>query len=201
MGLINYGPDANGNLQIDPSEITAVPRSFLDKENVAQAVFDNKFLLPFAPDAPQFFLVPGDGQVTVAWQASTSETTGNPFFQVASRPFGACGTSACPNPLYDPNFRKYDVEGYRIYRGRSRSEMQVIAAFDKAGTTFVDYTGTVFNASQGNQCAPELGIQTSCTDENGTAIVYTTPASAVDTTTSKRSTWPIVGDFVQIPPG
>jgi hypothetical protein len=203
MGLINYGPDANGNGQIDPSEITTVPRSYLDKLNVAQAVFDNKFLLPFAPDAPQFFLVPGDGQVTVAWQQSTSETTGNPFFLVASKPLTLCsgGVGLCANSLYDPDFRKFDVEGYRIYRGRSRSEMVVIASFDKSGTTFVDYTAQVFNASQGNRCAPELGVQASCEDETGASITYTTPASAVDTATSKRSTWPIVGSFVQIPPG
>ncbi|MFI5278909.1 MAG: hypothetical protein ACHQU1_00330 [Gemmatimonadales bacterium] len=210
MGFINYANDPNGNGKIDPSEVSLVPRSFLDKENVAQAVFDNKFLLPFAPEAPQFFLVPGDGTVTIAWQPSSSETTGNPFFAVAASPLSTCpgGVGLCANSLYDPNFRKFDVEGYRIYRGRSRSEMQVIAAFDKSGTTFVDYTAAVFNASQGNHCAPELGVQTSCTDENGSAIVsvahptgYTTPASAIDTNTSARSNWPIVGDFVQIPPG
>jgi hypothetical protein len=205
MGFVNYTNDPNGNNQIDPSEVVTVPRSYLDKLNVAQAVFDHKFLLPFAPDAPQFFLVPGDGQVTVAWQQSVSETLGNPFFSVAAAPLSPCPTvinplAMCPNTLYDPNFRKFDVEGYRIYRGRSRSDMHVIAAFDKAGTTFVDYTAAVFNASQGNQCAPELGVQTTCTDEGGNSITYD-PFASIDTLTSPRSTWPIVGDFVQIPPG
>jgi hypothetical protein len=29
------------------------------------------------------------------------------------------GGGTTPNLLYDPNYRKFDVEGYRIYRGRS----------------------------------------------------------------------------------
>ena len=50
-----------------------------------------------------------------------------------------------PNPLYDPNYRKFDVEGYRIYRGRSDtpSALKLLVQFDYAGTTFTDFTGAV----------------------------------------------------------
>src|SRR2546427_11560029 len=76
-------PDANSNGRVDQDEIVTVPRSLLNKGLVAQAVFDAKFLLPFPPDAPDFFLVPGDNSVTVVWRESASETGGGPAFQAA----------------------------------------------------------------------------------------------------------------------
>ena len=142
--------DTNMSGAIEQFEVTSVPRSLLDKSLVAQAVFDNKFLLPFAPEAPQFFLVPGDNQVTVVWEPSPSEAIGDPFFVVASDP---------GSPLFDANFRQFDVEGYRIYRGRTPGQLELVAQFDYAGTTFVDFSGAF---DYGNACAPELGIQDNC---------------------------------------
>jgi len=155
-GWLNHA-DVNANGTVEQTEVSTVPRSLYNKALVAQNVFNNKFLLPFAPEVPNFFLVPGDNQITVAWQKSNTETLGDPFFVVASQPI----VGGNPNPLYDPNFRKFDVEGYRIWRGRTQSEMQVIASFDYDFTTFTDYTAEVFNASQGNQCAfPEPPLHT-----------------------------------------
>ncbi len=142
--------DANANGVIEEHEVTTVPRSLLDKARVARAMADNKFLLPAAPGAPSFFLIPGDNQVTVVWQKSATETSGDPYFAIASDP-----TSA----LYDPNFRSNDVEGYRIYRGRNPSALQLVAQFDYAGTSLIDYTGTFLYPGE---CAPELGVLTDC---------------------------------------
>ena len=105
-------------------------------------MFNNGFLLPFAPESPEFFLIPGDNQVTVLWRPSASETSGDPFFAVASSlltPEGA------PNILYDPNYRQLDVEGYRIYRGRvdSPNSLSLVAQFDYAGTFMNDFTGQI----------------------------------------------------------
>jgi hypothetical protein len=144
--------DANSDGVIDQTEVTTVPRSLLDKARVAQAVFDHKFLLPFAPEPPPFYLVPGDNQVTVVWSKSKSEDIGDPYFAVASN-------SDSTNALYDPNFRQFDVEGYRIYRGRTPSQLELVAQFDYAGTRFEDFTGLF---DYGNQCAPELGVETGC---------------------------------------
>ena len=101
----------------DPTRVTqeefrTVPGSLLRKAQTAQSVFDNKFLLPFSPEGPDFFLVPAENQVTVLWAPSATEDPANPdpFFVVASDPL---------QPLYDPNFRGNDVEGYRVYRGRT----------------------------------------------------------------------------------
>lgn len=178
--------DVNGDGLLGQDEVGTVPRSLLSKSLVAQAVFDSKFLLPFAPDAPQFYLVPGDGQVTVVWQKSASEdptTGGDPYFAVASN---------VTNALYDPDYRKFDVEGYRVWRGRTAATMQVIMQFDYAGTTFTDYTGQVFDPTNPN-CAPELGLGTQA--ECG--VDFTFPY--VGTGDSKD--YDIGGNLVQVPPG
>jgi hypothetical protein len=135
---------------ITQNEVTTVPRTLFNKSLVAQTVFDNKFLLPFAPEQPQFFLIPGDSSVTVVWRPSVTEGTGDPFFQVASDP---------TSPLYDPNFRQFDVEGYRVYRGRSASSLELIAQFDYAGTVIKDFVGGM---AYDGKCAPELGVTDDC---------------------------------------
>lgn len=179
MGEIGYNDD-NLDGRIEQTEVRSVPRSLLDKALKAQAVFDAKFLLPFAPAAPTFFLIPGDNQVTVVWQKSPTEdptTGGDPYFAIASDP---------TNALYDPNFRKFDVEGYRVYRGRTAGALELLAQFDYAGTQMLDYTGQ-FN--YGN-CAPELGVQSGCPVTFDTVGVRTVsnPVS-------------LVGNVVQVPPG
>jgi hypothetical protein len=164
------GPDTSGAVVQD--SISTLPGSLLGKALVAQAVFNNGFLLPFAPEAPPFFLVPGDNQVTVLWSPSATEVNGDPFFATASAlltPEGA------PNPLYDPNYRQFDVEGYRVYRGRvdNPGTLVQIAQFDYQGTFMVDWTGQV---NPNANCAPELGIN------NPTAIDSVTDPAAPDTT-------------------
>ncbi|HEX4560691.1 MAG TPA: hypothetical protein VH113_02570 [Gemmatimonadales bacterium] len=179
MGEIGYNDD-NADGRIEQNEVRSVPRSLLDKALKAQAVFDAKFLLPFAPAAPTFFLIPGDNQVTVVWQKSPTEdpvTGGDPYFAIASDP---------TNALYDPNFRKFDVEGYRIYRGRTSGALQLIAQFDYAGTQMLDYTGQF---EYGN-CAPELGVQTGCPVTFDTVGVRTVSNPV-----------PLVGNVIQVPPG
>ncbi|MGH7644353.1 MAG: hypothetical protein ACREMR_02080, partial [Gemmatimonadales bacterium] len=183
--------DLNANLSIEQNEVVTVPRSLFNKALIAQTVFDNKFLLPFAPEGPPFFLVPGDDKVTVVWQESPSEATGDPFFAIASQPFDALGGQ---NPLYDPNFRQFDVEGYRVYRGRTAAELELIAQFDYAGTTLHDFTGAIaYGDVDGNgkeQCAPELGLQADC------PVAF--DAGYVKTVSYAND---LVGTIVQIPPG
>ncbi|MDT8435841.1 MAG: hypothetical protein RRA92_03705 [Gemmatimonadota bacterium] len=111
--------------------VEVVPGSLLGKALVAQTIFNNKFLLGFAPDQPNFFLVPGNNQVTILWEDSPTEELGDPFFTVASDP-----TSA----LFNPNYREFDVEGYRVFRGTTPSDLVQIAQFDKANSTYTDIT-------------------------------------------------------------
>jgi hypothetical protein len=185
---------------ITQDEVQTTPRSLLNKALVAQAVFNNKFLLPFAPEAPRFFLIPGDNQVSIVWQKSASETTGDPFYAVASRRLNTDGTA---NPLYDPNFRQFDVEGYRIYRGRTTGQLELVAQFDYSGTQLVDFTGNFAYTEDLDPdgagpltpngiiaCAPELGVQEDCPVTFATAPPYTTSVAH-----------PLAGDIRQVPVG
>ena len=154
--------DASGDGVLQDDEFLTVPRSLYGKAQLAQAMFENGFLLPSAPAAPDFFLIPGDGQVTVMWRPSASEQTGDPYFTVAQSAQVLNDQGALvANPLYDPNFRQFDVEGYRIYRGRvnAPASMALIAQFDYAGTVIPDYAGQV---NPTRFCAPEIGVTSQC---------------------------------------
>ena len=175
--------DANANGSIEQDEVNVTPRSLLDKSLVAQAVFDNKFLLPFSPDAPTFHLIPGDNEVSIVWAKSVTETAGDPYFGVASDSTNAA--------LYDPNFRRFDVEGYRIYRGRTTGQLEMIAQFDYSGTTFRDVTG---NLVYPNRCAPELGLDAAADLTNPTGC-------PVDFGAGETNTVDIVNPFVQVKNG
>jgi hypothetical protein len=142
--------DANSNGAIEATEVVAAPRSLLHKAQLAQALTDAKFLLPQPPEPPRFFLIPGDHRVTLVWQPSATETTGDPYFAVASE-----RTSA----LYDPNFRRHDVEGYRVYRGTRPDHLELLAQFDYDGTQFRDFTG---NLAYNGRCAPEIAVLDDC---------------------------------------
>jgi hypothetical protein len=126
----NVCPD-DPNEPVSQFDVDVVPLSLLGRGLVAQSIFDNQFLLGFAPEQPDFHLVQGDNQVTVVWSPSATETEGDPFFVAAGDP---------DNALFDPNYRQFDVEGYRIYRGTTPANLQLIAQFDKKGTTLIDVT-------------------------------------------------------------
>jgi hypothetical protein len=121
------GPDN----KLDQFSVVTVPNSLLGRALVAQSIFDSAFLLGFAPDNPAFYLVPGDDNVTVIWEESPTEVLGDPFFQVASDP---------GSPLFNPNYREFDVEGYRVWRGTDPGQLSLIAQFDKDDSVFFDYT-------------------------------------------------------------
>ena len=190
--------DGNGDGIAQQSEFQVVDGSLLGKANVAQAVFDNKFLLPFAPESPEFYLVPGDNEVTVLWKPSASETTGDPYFVVASSatvtPPG--GGAPVANALYDPNYRQFDVEGYRIYRGRvdAPNSLTLLAQFDYAGTEILDFSGFINPTSE---CAPELvpAIVTNC------PVGYIPAEFQPGVTRTVFNAIPLVGPLVQIQPG
>ena len=168
MGFAGF-EDANGDGEVQQEEIRTVPGSLLDKAKVAQLLFDNRFLSPGAPDAPNFFLVPGNNQITVLWTPTATETAGDPYFEIASSPplVPEEGGDPVENPLFDPNYRNLDVEGYRVYRGRvdSPTELTMLAQFDYSGTVMQDFTSQV-NPVAG--CAPELGINTVTFDTTST---------------------------------
>jgi hypothetical protein len=180
MGYRGFKPGT-----VDPIQdsVVTVTNSLLGKSLVAQQIFNSRFLLPFGPQAPEFFLVPGDNQVTVLWRPSSSEVSGDAFFAIANDPTRGA--------QYDPNYRQFDVEGYRIYRGRvdTPSQLELVAQFDYDTTVIHDFRGLI---NSNETCAPELGVVAGC------ASPFTIPAPggrfpdsvAIDLT----------GDIVQVRP-
>jgi hypothetical protein len=202
-GYLDFN-DENGDGVVTQEEFVVQPGSLLGKSLIAQSVFDSRFLLPFAPAAPEFFVVPGNEQVTVLWTPSATESPSNPdpFFAVAGNPLNSDGTV---NPLYDPNFRPSDVEGYRIYRGRTDnpSQLTMLAQFDYGPDPatgrgiFRDFRGTV-NPQPG--CAPELGVFTTCdTTAAGTPILQPPPPPGTPFTAFVEED--LTGTVTQVIPG
>ena len=185
--------DLSGDGVLQRDEFLSVPRSLYGKTQLAQAVFDHQFLLPSAPAAPDFFLIPGDNQVTVIWRPTVTEQTGDSFFDVArdAQVLNSQGI-LIPNLLYDPNFRQFDVEGYRVYRGRvdDPSALTMLISFDYAGTLISDYSGQV---NPTRLCAPELGISTDC------PVVFDPIQPGV--ARSAHVDIPLVGEVVQVRTG
>lgn len=195
-GFLGYH-DENGDGQVQPGELTAVRGSLIEKAQLAQAVFDNRFALPEPPAAPSFHLIPGNAEVTIIWTPSPTESTGDPFFAVAhaTTTIPAGGGAGEPNPLYDPNYRQFDVEGYRIWRGRSDdpTTMTLLAQYDYQGTVFADYTASVVSADLGTQCAPELGLTDSCPGR----FDLPAPGVALEKHVDRNLAW----TFAQVAPG
>ncbi len=180
-------PDSVGHLPTQ-YEFEVVPGSLLSKALVAQQIFDNRFLLPFAPENPEFFLIPGDRQVTVLWKPSSTETAGDAFYAVSSPYRNADGSL---NGLYNPNFRQFDVEGYRIYRGRSDNPaaLQLLAQFDYAGTSIKDHGGVIMTSL--NECAPEIGRMVGC--------AQAWPGVIGDVEATVSETFDLSGQLIQVP--
>ncbi len=206
-GYAGFRGDENGNTIAEQTEYELpVAGSLMGKALTAQSVFGFNFLLPFAPDAPDFFIIPGDNQVSVLWQPSPTETTGDPFFVIASQvtTTDTLG-NIVPNSLYDPNYRQSDVEGYRVYRGRvdNPNELQLLASFDYTGTFISDFAGQV---NPTISCAPEIGVNvfTPIVDSTG-AVVDSTPGCPVAFDTvlpgvprTVSNPVPLVGQLTQV---
>ncbi len=93
-------------------------------DNTCQFIYDMNWLLPGPPSPPALTCVPGDAQITLIWN-SAPEFEADPYYDVV-------GTNPS-SPLYDPYYRQYDFEGYRVYRsltGRT-GDWQALAVCDR----------------------------------------------------------------------
>jgi len=98
--------------------------------NAAQFIFDQGWLLPGPPVAPNMILVPGDKQVRIVWDNLPERTPDRYWEKVASRP---------GQPGYDPMYRGYDFQGYIIYKSRDGANWQIIGQCDLADSITFTY--------------------------------------------------------------
>jgi hypothetical protein len=80
--------------------------SYLQSEgDIAKIMFDNNWAFPSPPPNPSLTAVPGEGQVALFWDNS-AELVPDPFYKVMDE-------------QGDTLYRKFDFEGYRLWRSRS----------------------------------------------------------------------------------
>jgi hypothetical protein len=97
--------------------------------SAAQAAYDNNWIMPTPPPAPNVTLIPGEGRISLIWDNS-SETAPDPF-----APYAAS--------LRNPFYREYDFQGYKVYKSLSGNvgTWQLLTQYDKIdGMTFEDTT-------------------------------------------------------------
>ncbi|MGB8658765.1 MAG: hypothetical protein WCE90_13430 [Candidatus Zixiibacteriota bacterium] len=95
--------------------------------DIAQSIYDIGFILPRPPDKPNISVVPDDKKVLIGWDNS-SESSKDPYFKFTSDP---------TNPLYDPNYKEMDFEGYRLYRSTTGlpGSFELLSSWDKSSVT------------------------------------------------------------------
>lgn len=118
-----------------PRGVVERPDTALAKlDQTVQYIYDMNWLLPGPPPPPKLLTcVPGDARVTLVWD-NYAEFYGDPYYDVVSKP----GT-----PNYDPYYKKYDFEGYRVWRSPSgkTGTWSLLTSYDLAnGITFTDTT-------------------------------------------------------------
>lgn len=150
--------------KLDQFSVETATHSLLDRALIAQTIFDAKFLRPMPPEAPEFYVLPGTNAVTIVWDPSPTEETGDPFNELASDP---------ESPLYNPNYRQFDVQAYEVWRGVRADSLERVAVFTVADRPFVDVTCELVEPDEeiGNPAGRGFALGETCpADYSRTAI-------------------------------
>jgi hypothetical protein len=98
--------------------------------NQAQFIYDQGWLLPGPPVAPNLTLVPGDNQVRIVWD-DLSQRTPDPYWQRVA--------SDTTKQGWDPKYQGYDFQGYIVYKSRNGSDWGILAQCDLADSITFNY--------------------------------------------------------------
>ena len=116
----------------------------------AQAAYNNNWVMPAPPPAPNVTLIPGNGRVALIWD-KLPETAKDPFFPIAG--------------VLNPHYVEQDFQGYKVYRSRSGQpgDWQLLGQCDKRdGVTWQD-TATVESL---RTIATDIGLYHSFVDSS-----------------------------------
>ena len=158
-----------------------------------RTVFDNQFLLPFAPETPGLLpdpgQQPGDGALAAVQQRDHVAIRSSPIANAPTHARRApCRTRSTIRTTGSSTSR---ATGSIAAGSTRRTRSQLLAQFDYAGTFISDFQGQV-NPTAG--CAPEIGI-----DRHLTARLAFDSAWPPGVPRGPR-TWmsPLVGPIVQV---
>jgi hypothetical protein len=104
----------------------------------AQFIYDQNWLLPGPPSASNAVLIPMDHAIRIVWD-DLAERTPDPYYDIASDP----GPNFPAETLasWDPAYRQYDFEGYKVYKSADGLSWSLLTQCDLAnGITFTDST-------------------------------------------------------------
>jgi len=92
-------------------------------DNFVQYIHDRNWFVPCPPCSPQLTCVPGDARITLIWDSSP-EFQPDPYYELISDP--------SKPQTYDPFYREYDFEGYRVWRSVTGTpgNWELIATYD-----------------------------------------------------------------------
>jgi hypothetical protein len=101
----------------------------------AQLFHDMNWLISGSPPPPRLTLIPGDARITLVWD-NEPEQSADPWFNIVGLD---------PNsPYYDPLYRQYDFEGYRVWKSMTGQpgSWEMLASFDLIND--IVFTDTAF---------------------------------------------------------
>jgi hypothetical protein len=159
----------------------------------AKKLYDAKFNGPIAPPSPKLSAVPGDGKITLYWDAS-------------------------PETFIDPSTGEQDFEGYKIYRSEDGGTTWGTKITDSQGRTYgyvpiaqFDLNNNIKGTDPKNSLiwlGEDSGLQHSWVDENVlngitysyTIISYDRGTSTLFSLEGARGDGPQVKNFVNVSP-
>jgi hypothetical protein len=88
-------------------------------DKTAQMIYNKNWILPRPLSPPTLTCIPQDTRIVLTWDSSP-EYQADPYYDLASNP---------QSPLYNPQYRKYDFEGYRVWK-LNGSDWQLLTECD-----------------------------------------------------------------------
>ncbi|MDY6787795.1 MAG: hypothetical protein SVK54_06705 [candidate division WOR-3 bacterium] len=106
----------------------------------AQKVYDDDFTGPVAPGQVPFNTKGMNQEVILYWD-NTVELIPDPYYELVGDP----GTPTEPNTMYNPEYREFDVVGYKIFKSRTGAgdSWEQIAKYDLID----DYTAVLVDSN------------------------------------------------------
>lgn len=118
----------------------------------AQFIYDQGWLLPGPPAASNAVLFPMDKSIRIVWD-DLAERTPDPYYEVASNP---------ASPGYDSIYKKFDFEGYKLYKSTDGLTWTLLTQCDiNNGIRFKIRNDSFFY----NDTIDEAGVTTRATDK------------------------------------